>query len=155
MTVRLATCSYQEFEPDMGIPVRATVGAPRFRLGYVLGGAMPEAAPERWFMNREYDEFRRRMRHKLHQVTIERFMAAAQAIADRHGKPDATIVFLCFENGHNKKGWCHRAMLAEWLREKGQECRELGSLSPDDPALRRNEETGEIDPPPFEQDELF
>ncbi|MET7816069.1 hypothetical protein ABZT26_35180 [Streptomyces sp. NPDC005395] len=156
MPVRLATCSYPEFRPEMGIPVRATLGAPRFSLGYVLGGVMPDATPERWFMGQPYEDFRRRMRHKLHKLTIHRFMERAQAIGDAHGKPDATIVLLCFENGRNKKGWCHRALVAEWLEEQGVPCPEVGTLSPDDETiLRQQAGGGEDEPPPFEALELW
>jgi hypothetical protein len=32
--VKLATGSYRQFRPDLGVPVRVTLGKPRFRLGY-------------------------------------------------------------------------------------------------------------------------
>ncbi|MEU6932834.1 hypothetical protein AB0A05_27170 [Streptomyces sp. NPDC046374] len=151
MAVQFATCSYPEFSSRMGIPVRATVGAPRYRLAYILGGFMPEAAPDRRFMNRGFDGFRHAMREKLDTVGIERFTELAQRIADNHKQPDGTVVFLCFENGINQKGWCHRHMLAEWLREQtGQEVPELGTFSPDDPLFVKGDE-----PPPFEALGLF
>ncbi|BDT39492.1 DUF488 family protein [Streptomyces yaizuensis] len=149
MAVEFATCSYPEFTPRMGVPIRATVGAPRYRLPYLLGGAMPEAAPERWFMQQEYGPFRESLRAKLDKIGVEQFTSVAEAIASRAGQPDGRVVFLCFENGLNRKGWCHRAMLAEWLREQtGQEVPELGTLSPDDPSAG-------AEPPPFEEMELF
>lgn len=133
MSVSFATCSYPEFRPEMGTPVRATIGYPRFNLGYVLGGTMSEAAPSRSFFDLPYSDFCTAMHAKLDKVGITEFVRIAQRIADNLGRPDATIVLLCFENSRNRKGWCHRRVVADWLAGHGYDCPEVGTLSPDDP----------------------
>src|SRR5262245_34612286 len=108
-------------------PVRITVGAPRWRLGYDLAGIIPEAAPDRSILHMSDEaEFRRRYLEKLagHEQEI---LNQIDAIATTAGK--AGVVLLCFEDLSSGTLWCHRRMLADALAAvTGQEIRELPLL---------------------------
>lgn len=130
-----ATCTYQEFDPGYGTPVRSTVGFPRFKLRYDLAGNWPEAAPERaWFSSAPYDVFRDRYRAKLDQTGVEGFRVKARNLGiqtltlnpdtDQLDKP---IVLLCFDKLWQDGTWCHRTMFGEWWTDMtGEEVPEFG-----------------------------
>lgn len=131
---RFATCDYQRFHPAMGVPVQTSLGAPKMPLLY-RPVPLREVMPDRSMLGLDYDEYRRKYRHKLHRTTLTRVMAGVNRVrGEARAEPDATIVLLCFENlGVNEhKGslqWCHRSFLAQWLQEKtGEDVPEYGDL---------------------------
>src|SRR6478752_2566565 len=100
-TPRFATCSYSEFDPDMGIPVRATLGPPRFapHLGHIN---LQQAAPDRAWFSAPEAEFDRRYFEKLDRIGVKFF----KDWADRTSDGTRTLVLLCFERVW--KDACHR-----------------------------------------------
>ncbi|MFP3991335.1 hypothetical protein U9R90_28495 [Streptomyces sp. E11-3] len=50
MPIKFATCSYLEFEPEMGLPVRTAAGTPRF-IRYPLAGWIDALTPSRSFID--------------------------------------------------------------------------------------------------------
>jgi hypothetical protein len=117
--LQIYTGTYQRFETHMGVPVRSTVGLPRFSLNYVLAGHWTAVTPQRAWLSDKVNEadFRRMYRHKLHKIGVDRVMEEAEAIADFAG--DNRIVALCFDDLRKKGMWCHRVHLGEWLEEQG------------------------------------
>lgn len=147
-----ATCSFQEFRPEMGIPVRSSRGYPRFRLRYPLVHAMPATFPEaRWLRGVDKPTFDELYHAKIRAVGVDALRREADRI--RHEEAQALgddralekpIVLLCFERWNQKKdpGWCHRhSFQAAWSDLAGEDVPELGALprrelaADDDPTL--------------------
>jgi hypothetical protein len=116
-----ATCTYQEFDPSYGIPVKSTVGHPRFKLRYDLADNWQEAAPDRaWFSTATKDMFRERYSAKLDATGPDGFHDLAQRVRSKVGDRDAEhpIVLLCFDKLWMPDTWCHRTMFGEWWEEQ-------------------------------------
>lgn len=135
MTVALATSSYRQFDPLMGVPIRISVGRPRFPLGYDLGEHIPELCPTWAMLKMSPEEYDERFFGKLEKVGVERLQSIFGAIADRHG--GARLVLLCFEDVLAGQTCHRRGFAAWWLERTGQRVPEI------DP------ETGEMTLPPF------
>jgi hypothetical protein len=129
-----ATCRFSEFDPSYGIPVRFTLGHPRFKLRYDLAGSWPAAAPDKAFINAPWSEFRDRYYAKLDLTGVDRFRQMARNLGietltlnsetDRLDKP---IVLLCFEKLWEPGIWCHRTMFGEWWELRtGEDVPEYG-----------------------------
>ncbi|MGC4947738.1 hypothetical protein ACLQ2N_16275 [Streptomyces sp. DT224] len=132
MNLRLATCSYVEFRPGMGIPVRSTVGATRWPLPYQLAGHARLVTPTRDMLkiqSRDAYEFSyRRMLNGNGIDAIRRELLGIAAMADAD---DAPLVLLCFDQLGKlppPNNWCHRLMVATWWTEQtGEDVPELGA----------------------------
>ncbi|MFI9591166.1 hypothetical protein [Nonomuraea sp. NPDC052265] len=127
--VMLATSSWKSFDPELGVPIRITVGHPRF-VRYPYEKAMSLAphelfAPpykdiddiptERWVYNK---------RLVAHQDDILRELTE---IAAKY--PGRTGVLLCYENVNAGEA-CHRRWAAEWFHTNyGWEVPEIGAQS--------------------------
>ena len=147
--MRVATTRYQNAEVirDSGLaPVRITVGAPRFTLGYDLAGAISAFAPERAWMDLDREPFQERMVAKLFTLGPTQ----AVEILTEMGGGYAGVVMLCFEKVPDE--WCHRTMVADWLLAQcGITVIELEDRAPPPkPQSRRPRDTG-----PAEQRSLF
>lgn len=136
--IEIATCSYSQYKPEMGLPVRTSVGPskwPRFDfiphwtnvtpLPYTL--RLPKPRYEEIYMKMLDD-------HGLEVLTED-----LEWIQDSWYEeyPDSPIhprlVFMCFENLGTPGKWCHRQMFATWWEtHTGQEVRELGAHPPHD-----------------------
>jgi hypothetical protein len=127
----LATCTYQEFTPGMGAPIRTTAGHPRFPLGYELAGHARLITPTRELLaqNLPKDAYEFSYRRILNGHGIDRIYAELAGLAARNG--GARLVLLCFDRYDRLKpadAWCHRAMFARyWLEQTGEEIPELGA----------------------------
>lgn len=113
----VATCSYKEFRDEMGLPVRTSVGFPRWHLPYSLEFNMAAAAPAGALRKiGDRDVFVPAYRARLDGTGAEKFLEDFRALSEANdGK---TIVLLCFENPLNSSTWCHRTIFAEWFEEK-------------------------------------
>jgi hypothetical protein len=109
------------------VPVRMTIGHPRFKLYYKLGGSIQELAPDPYMLKiTDRDRFRALYRQKLYSnapVIVE----ALHRINAEHG--GRGLVLLCFEDLSKPGQWCHRQMLAEFFEEHGVPCPELPSVA--------------------------
>ncbi|MEH0579075.1 MULTISPECIES: hypothetical protein [Streptomyces] len=129
--MELATCTYQEFAPGVGAPIRTTVGHPRFPLGYELAGHARLITPTRELLaqNLPKDAYEFSYRRILNGHGIDRIHAELAGLSARHG--GARLVLLCFDRYDRLKppnDWCHREFFAKWyLEQTGEEIPELGS----------------------------
>lgn len=120
----LRTCSYSEYRPDMGTPVRISLGRPRFWSGTLAVGAfVRELAPKGWYLRSPEPEYVKAYGEQLARYGVEVIQGRFDAIAAEHGEP---LVLLCFENLASGS-WCHRTLFrAFWLGQTGQDVPELG-----------------------------
>lgn len=129
MTITLATCSYGEFEPSMGAPVKTTVGHPRFKLGYTFAGRLPEVTPDRSMLTLPQPEFRAAYFAKLDGIGLDGIAAAMAELAET--VDHKRLVLLCFDRLDRPGVWCHRTLFAEWWGVlTGEQIPELGATAP-------------------------
>ncbi|MFF4292119.1 hypothetical protein ACFY0N_00515 [Streptomyces vinaceus] len=128
--LRLATCTYQEFAPHMGTPVRTTYGHPRFPLSYRLGGHARLITPTRDLLRiNAQDAYEFSYRRLLNGNGLDNIRRELAAIAGANDL-DSPLVLLCFDQLAKltpPNNWCHRSHFAKWWAEQtGQEVPELG-----------------------------
>jgi hypothetical protein len=116
------TCSYSAFRPDMGTPVRITLGGPRQPepTGRAHWLYVAELAPRGWyFRSAEFD------RHYTAQ--LDRYAAGIEEKLTRLGEATGSpLVLLCFERRIRGPADCHRRSFAQWWQERtGQQVPEL------------------------------
>jgi hypothetical protein len=105
-------------------PVRTTVGAPRFRLGYELASNVGMLAPHGLRSIEDEADFEAAYRARLDGFGVEKIHAALADIAWAAGT--AGVVLLCFEDLDDPAQSCHRTIFAAWWREQtGEDVIEL------------------------------
>jgi hypothetical protein len=109
----IVTSRYAGFRPEFGVPVRITVGQPKFwRRAQPADGRL--LAP--WGLldpSIPTDECRRRYGEML-DGKADRIIALLARLARAH--PNQRLVLLCFENVHAGQE-CHRRWFAAWFEE--------------------------------------
>jgi hypothetical protein len=106
------------------VPVRITLGHPRWKLGYELGATVRELAPDRAMMGLGEEAFREAYTAKLERLGHERIAAILSAVSAQHG--GRGLVLLCYEDLTKPGESCHRRLFAEvWERWTGEEVPEL------------------------------
>lgn len=125
---RLATCSYREYRPEMGVPVRISLGRPRWWTTPIPDSAsIPELTPRGSYLNAPEPDFLEAYDAQLSRYGTGHLQARFAAIAGVHGEP---LVLLCFENLATGD-LCHRRQFAAWwYAETGQEVPEMGAQPP-------------------------
>lgn len=152
----LATCSYGEFKPEMGIPVRASLGLPRYVLPYTLDprAKVWEITPRNTYLKASDEVYERSYLEQLEGYGVEtidrRFVQIASVMGGER------LVVMCFERLGAKTHSgiraglsdpaagealiCHRRLFASWWEQQtGRVVPELGSRlgagtqSPDTP----------------------
>ncbi|MBA0053456.1 hypothetical protein E0L36_22030 [Streptomyces sp. AJS327] len=126
--IKLATCTYQEFTPAMGTPVRTTVGHPRFPLAYQLGGIARSVTPTRTLLKIEAeDAYEWAYRRLLAERGVDAIREELTAIAGANDL-EVPVVLLCFDKLSKPGNWCHRTMFGRWWTEEtGEPVPELGA----------------------------
>jgi uncharacterized protein (DUF488 family) len=113
----------------MGVPIGTSVGAPSWMPGLDYITAFK---PVGLVKIQDRDEFTEKYRARLDKM-------AGAAIRDLDALsrkyPDTRLVMLCYEDITKPGVWCHREVLAEWLREKGLEVPEIPADRADAAAL--------------------
>jgi hypothetical protein len=121
--VELATSSYRQFRPAMGVPVRITLGKPKFRLSYEYEEIKLLAPPPKVFALQDEEEFEAAYLQHLGAVGVERLRRVFESLSGAGGS--TRLVLLCFENVFGGES-CHRRMFARWWEEQtGQDVPEL------------------------------
>ncbi len=98
------------------VAVRTSNGFPRFRLRYALTEAVKELLPDWSTMNWPEERFAAAYRAKLDAAGPAFVAAALAGISHRH--EGRGLALLCFEDVRKPGVWCHRQLLAAWLRDR-------------------------------------
>jgi hypothetical protein len=124
----LVTGRYRTWEPGDGVPIRTTVGSPKFWKGGPLID-LRDVAPYGVFGQvADADAAREAYRQRIEQ-RAPRIVATLAALAHQH--ENQALVLLCFEDVHAGQV-CHRRWFAEWFEERfGIEVPELGARPPE------------------------
>ncbi|MBY8884755.1 DUF488 domain-containing protein [Streptomyces sp. PTM05] len=126
--ITLFTNRYQEYRTEQGVPVRITVGAPRFKLPYRLTHSVRELAPRREYLSHPQPLFTTAYRADLERVGPARIAERLSRIAE--AEQEHRLVLLCFEDLADPNLWCHRRIFAAWWRDvTGDTVRELGPMA--------------------------
>lgn len=117
----LATCSYNEYTPNMGTAVRTSRGIPRW-FPHQPVGEWWNVAPDRSMLNiADQAQYRTAYEAKLDHLGPDQARAdllhLADLLTDQNGHPPHTLVLLCYEKVNRPGNWCHRTMLANWLAQ--------------------------------------
>ncbi len=110
----LVTGRYATWKPDHGVPIRTTVGMPRFwRHGPLV--FIKELAPFGIFgKGLPTDVARRRYLDRL-EAKVDQSVAALADVTRQH--PGERLCVLCFEDVHAGQE-CHRRWFAEWFEQR-------------------------------------
>jgi hypothetical protein len=119
MSVTMLTARFSGFQRARGVPVRTTVGAPRFWRSDSMGDlvVIAEIAPHGVFRNRKLPELEDQERAYLLRCDdfasdiVHRLAETARAY------PGETLCLLCFEDVHAGQV-CHRRWFAEWFEKR-------------------------------------
>jgi hypothetical protein len=121
----LATCSYREFRPSMGVPVPISVGVPNeYKRFAACSGLKPFGIfgvhkAESAYTAHYFD----RMDAKAPDIAAE----LKQVSNDNGGQ---TLVLLCWCNLSSSVDWCHRRIAAAWLElHSGLVVAEFGAVT--------------------------
>lgn len=98
------------------VPVRTSMGKPKFKLGYALEESMSSVMPDGWMLKLDPKPFVDAYMAKLERVGINAIMDEINAISKRHG--GATPVLLCYENIEDGVSYCHRRIASTWIEKK-------------------------------------
>ena len=133
----LFTCSFGEFRPSMGVPVRTSNGHPRWRLNYKVEHVCRDLMPEREWMDLPAADFDTRYTTRLEQIGVAELSTQFDAIASAANHDN--LVLLCFES-LAKRDACHRRTFAEWWTvQTGQTVPELGQAASEQLSLQNVE----------------
>lgn len=126
--VRLFTCSFTEYRPDMGVGVRISLSAPRWIKRDKPWPTVAAMTPQGWYLREPDDEvFYAHLRRQLEKAGPRAIYDELHTIADAEG--DDRLVLLCFEKLSKPGADCHRSFVARWwLETTGEEVPELGAL---------------------------
>lgn len=113
------------------VPVRISLGAPKFIDGADIWPFVRELSPAGVFgRDLDRDEFEIAYSARLNRISAEAVAARLAEIADDY--PGQVLALLCFCD--LSRGFCHRRMAADWLRDRlGWDVPEIAVL----PALSR------------------
>ena len=115
--------------PSGLVPVRTSLGHPRWKLPYDLSERCPLLMPMRSMLGLEEAAYRERYRELLDHRGLDQIAAELVAISDKHGGAD--LVLCCFESLRKPCEFCHRRMAASLIEERtGLAVPELGGLPP-------------------------
>lgn len=109
----LATTSYSAFRPGMGVPVKTSLGAPKYaKYAYVDAPILHPRVTFRSKAPLEQHPFMYQRYLTQWQPSVE---DALDELTDVYGSEEP-LVLLCFEGmGEAMSGGCHRRWLADWL----------------------------------------
>lgn len=115
----IATGRFVDFHPSWGVPVRSTVGGPKFGLRYRLEEHAKSITPY-GVLGRTHDaaEYEVRYRARLDGQTGKAIAQELAQIANRHEHVEPhRLVVLCFCDLSKPGAFCHRRMFAAWWEE--------------------------------------
>lgn len=115
-----------------GAKIPISRGFPKWPLGFPVTNAIMELAPSWQQMQMENrEEVIPLYRAKLEKLGLKQVLLL---IYRAIGKEENGIL-LCYEDVRKEGVWCHRTILADWLRENGIEIEEIEKPKPEDTAV--------------------
>jgi hypothetical protein len=111
----LATSYYAGFKPEMGAPVRTSVGTPKWWRGELEH--IRRITPYGVFGIEDPDEYKAAYVARLDRIDVADLAQRFEEISAKHG--GRPLVLLCFESLTKPDQWCHRRIAADWLEEHG------------------------------------
>ncbi len=106
--------------------VGISLGRPRFRIGYELKKQCYDFAPDRTMWDKELEEFKDLYFKKLDRLGVSKVENILSTLSHEAETSNSELVLLCFEDVRDPADWCHRTMLAEWVKSRlGWEINEL------------------------------
>lgn len=128
---KLYTLDYKRMTTDLGVAVRTSNGAPRWKLKYPLTHAVKEVMPL-WALVKAklpHEEFAAKYEAALTDVGVDVIASRFRAIVAAEADP--RLVLLCFDDLAKPGVTCHRTVFARWWeRMTGEEVLELGPTGP-------------------------
>lgn len=131
MNLEVATCSYSEFRPEMGYPIRTSRGAPKwFTHPYM---SWENAFPTYAMLKLPFEQYQPRYLQLLEKHGPEKLLGDLQFMSEEYARVNGgevrPLVLLCYEKlSKGPDTWCHRTQLADWLtRRCGLHIEELGA----------------------------
>ncbi len=120
--VELATCSWRDYEPSMGVAVRITLGRPPRWFRHPHEEVRLLAPPPAVFRLKDDAAFEAAYRQHLEAVGTEQLMRRFRNFSEKHN--GRRLVLLCFESRVED---CHRGQFARfWFEQTGEDVPELG-----------------------------
>jgi hypothetical protein len=155
MDLQVVTCSYSEYRPDMGQPVRISLGAPRWWKEPIPSwSALWSLTPRRDYLYASDEVYIEKYTAQLERHGVPEIVGDFERIAERAQKD--TLVLMCFEKlAKPDGGWCHRTLFAVWwLQKTGELLQELGGgpIEGNQPPGTELSVVGGDTPPPVGQD---
>lgn len=136
MAVWVSRYSNKELQSGKYYPVGISVGAPRFRLGYVLRDKCYSLAPRRDMLKMGIEEYKTAYFKKLEDIGTNKIIKLIDDFKKAAEEEGKDLVFLCFEDIRIPGEWCHRTLFAEWWAEKtGELIEELSD--PSEPKIKK------------------
>jgi len=118
--VQLVTSRYKDRKQIIAsglVPVRTTLGAPRWSLGYELQATIRELAPTRDIFHMAPKQFEIEYPARvLEHHGVEKLRGLFADISAQH--EGRGLVLLCFEDVTIDDLCCHRRLFARWWQEK-------------------------------------
>ena len=115
LMVELATSSWKQYRPGMGVPVRITLGKPRFKVGFEYEEIRLLAPTPAIFRLKSDADFEREYLAHLDRIGAERLRDAFDAVSGKHR--GRRLVLLCYESVVDGEV-CHRRMFAQWWEQQ-------------------------------------
>jgi hypothetical protein len=105
------------------IPVRISLGAPRFATRYQIKGEAYLLMPSREMLHKARPQYEPEYLARLDSYGVEKIQSVLDKLAKSYGAKG--LILLCFED-LRKGEWCHRTMFGEWwMKKTGQLVEEL------------------------------
>lgn len=135
--IEVATCSYGEFRPEMGYPIRTSRGAPKWFVYPYM--SWENVFPTYSMLQLPFEQYQPRYLGMLEKHGADKLLGDLQFMSEEYAKANdgevRPLVLLCYEKlSKGPDNWCHRTQLAGWLtRRCGLHIEELGAQLPPPP----------------------
>ena len=152
------TSRYTNAEVANGLYYRVgiSVGVPKFRLNYKIDEQCYMFAPTGAMLRMTDDQYVDAYRRKLETSGIGKIRWMLNKLQENAAGKD--VVLLCYEDIRDPDQWCHRTLLAEWVRENigisMEELADPGQIKYKNPARAKQKQEEEVKAQ-FEQLTLF
>jgi hypothetical protein len=116
--LRLYTCAFRDWQPEMGVLVRTSVSHPRGWKGPPMCASKVLTPLGIFGVHTEYEPYREAYRRRLDKYGIEGVLQELETIAYTKcldSDEPCRLNLACFCD--LEKSWCHRRLASEWLEE--------------------------------------